>query len=54
MSDLPPEPVRPIGDPIPLDQLMKLAEFTQRDLDQAVARADRRLRAFATAKTRER
>ncbi|MBD1995999.1 hypothetical protein H6G00_05130 [Leptolyngbya sp. FACHB-541] len=48
------EPIQPIGEPLPLEELLKLATPTQGDLDRAIATADRSLKPFLTPKQRQR
>ncbi|GEM_PF-5588444 len=46
--------VKPLGQPIALETLMKLSNFTQADLDRAITTANPRLRRYLKAKVRER
>ncbi|MBD2019168.1 hypothetical protein H6F43_03085 [Leptolyngbya sp. FACHB-36] len=43
----------PIGNPLPREALLKLADFTQADLDQAIKTANKSLKPFLQANSRE-
>ena len=43
----------PIGNPLPREALLRLASFTQADLDQAIKSANKSLKPFLQADNRE-
>lgn len=46
--------VIPIGNPLPREALLKLADFTQADLDRALKMANKSLKPFLQANSGER
>lgn len=47
------EIVKPVGQPLALETLMKVSNVTQRDVDRAIATANPRLRRYLKARLRE-